>query len=55
MAEEKTEVHVNLTFKGKMATKFAALKQHLGVTNNTEVVRIVVSNEYARIIKETER
>lgn len=40
------EVQLRITFKGKMAKEFKAVKAHLGVENNTEVVRHLLKEEF---------
>lgn len=44
-------VNVRVEFTEEMAHKFKAVKEHLGVENNTEVLRILLNKEYSRITK----
>ena len=44
-----TEVQVLVRLKGEMAKKFEAIKERLGVNNNTEVVRILLNKEFSEI------
>lgn len=45
------EINVRVEFIGEMAEKFKKVKDHLGVTNNTEVLRILINKEYSEITK----
>ena len=45
----ENDVQVRVIFKGKMAEKFKAIKDQLGVENNTEVLRILLNREYEKL------
>lgn len=45
------EVNVRVEFKGEMAEKFNKVKEELGVKNNTEVLRILVTRKFSEIVR----
>lgn len=53
MAENKF-LNVRVEFKGEMATKFEAIRNYLGLENNTEVLRVLVNDKFKEIQKEVE-
>jgi hypothetical protein len=47
---EKITIRVEL--EGEMANKFEAIKREMGIENNTDVLRSLISDEYKRLPKE---
>ena len=43
------EIQVRVTFKGEMAKKFKAVKEHLALEHNTDVVRVELKKAYDRL------
>jgi hypothetical protein len=39
---EPSEIHVNLPFRGRQLAEFLAIKEHLGIQTNADVVRYLV-------------
>jgi hypothetical protein len=44
MSERRAELRVYLRAKGKIAQQFDDIKEYLGVTNDSEVVRILIAD-----------
>ena len=49
------EVQVRVALKGKLAEQFKALKDHIGIKNNSEVLRFIVKREHDKITASEER
>ena len=49
---EKITLRVDL--KGEALTRFNALKERYGLNNDTELIRLLISQEYFRLHKEKE-
>jgi hypothetical protein len=46
---EKEKLTLRVKLKGENAKKFTAIKQRYGLKNNTEIIRFLISQEYAKI------
>jgi hypothetical protein len=44
MSEERVELRVYLRAKGKIVQQFDDVKEYLGVTNDTEVLRFLIAD-----------
>jgi hypothetical protein len=42
-------IHVRLELEGEYAERFRAIKNDLGLKQNTEVIRSLIKNAYSRI------
>ena len=51
---ELSEVRVNLAFRGRQLAEFLAIKEHLGIQTNADVVRYLV-RRHARALQRRER
>ena len=49
---EKLTLRVDL--KGEALTRFNALKERYGLNNDTELIRLLISQEYHRLHQKTE-
>jgi len=52
MGKEEKVVKINCLLQGQVAEKFLAIKQQKGLTNNTEVVRLIINEIYTALFKE---
>lgn len=52
MQEEEKLVKLNCLLQGEVAAKFAKIKEAKGLTNKTEVIRLLISEFYATLGKE---
>jgi len=52
---QETQVDIRLRLKGQVKTRFLDIKKLLGLTNNTEVLRLII-NEYfeKKLVKEAQ-
>ena len=50
--QEIEEINVRVSLHGDQAKKFAAIKEKLGVSNNTEVIRILLNKEFSLLQEE---
>jgi hypothetical protein len=50
---EPSEIRVNLPFRGRQLAEFLAIKKHLGIQNNTDVLRYLVHKQ-ARALQRRE-
>ena len=50
---EPSEIRVNLLFRGRQLAEFLAIKTHLGIQNNTGVLRYLV-HKHARALRRRE-
>ena len=48
MKEEK--IHIRLDLEGEVAKRFLYLKKRLGIKSNAELLRLLISQEYQRLI-----
>jgi len=46
---EKQKLNIRLELKGENAKKFHTIKQRYGLKKNTEIIRFLISQEYAKI------
>ena len=51
---ERSEIRVNLVFRGRQLAEFLAIKEHLGVQTNADVVRYLVRRQ-TRALQRRER
>lgn len=51
---EPSEIRVNLLFRGRQLAEFLAIKEYLGIHNNTDVVRYLV-RRHARALRRRKR
>jgi hypothetical protein len=47
--EEKITLRVDL--RGPIVEKFRTVKEHFGLENDTELIRLLISEEYTRLSK----
>ena len=47
MSEEDEVIQIRLTLRGKVKDRFLALKDFKGLTNDTEVCRLIISEYFA--------
>jgi len=45
------EIKLNCRLKDEVAEKFAEIKKNLGLTNNTEAVRLIITEYHSRMVK----
>lgn len=51
MKEENQEtIRIGLTLEGEMKKRFLAIKKQWGLENNTDVVRMLITREYEKIV-----
>ena len=48
-------INIRLELEGDMAEKFKAIKEKMGIENNTEVVRVLINSEFKEIQKEAQK
>ena len=52
MKEKNQEaIRIGLTLEGEMKKRFLAIKHHWGLENNTDVVRMLITREYEKIVQ----
>jgi len=44
-----SKVPIRIDFEGTEAEKFRVVKQHLGLKQNTEVIRVLISEKYNEV------
>jgi len=44
-----SKVPIRIDFEGAEAEKFRVVKQHLGLKQNTEVIRVLISEKYNEV------
>jgi len=49
MEKKEEEIQIRLVLKGDLARRFSYLKDRLGIHNNSELVRLLISQEYQRL------
>jgi hypothetical protein len=56
MVEEKEAetIRIGLTLQGEMARRFATIKKHWGFETNTDVLRMLITREYEKIVERRE-
>lgn len=52
MTEEEKEIHIRLDLEGDLAKKFNAIKRDKGLTNNTDVLRLLITEAAKEVPKE---
>ena len=52
---EKKKIPIRLNFEGEEADKFEVVKRWLGLNQNTEVIRALISEKYHEIPKKQEK
>ena len=50
MEKKEEEIQIRLVLKGDLAKRFSYLKDRLGIHNNSELVRLLISQEYQRLV-----
>jgi len=51
---EEEKLHIRLDLEGEEARKFIAIKRDKGIVNNTDVLRILITDAYKEIPKNKE-
>ena len=51
MDEKESVVQFRLILEGEMARRFLTIKKHYGFENNTDTVRLLISQAYEEIVK----
>ena len=56
MTEESTKekIKLGIVLKGDMKKRFLSVKNHWGLENNTDVIRMLITREYEKIIEKKE-
>ena len=49
MSQDDSKIFIRLDLEGEIKTCFEALKKKKGVRNNTELVRLLIIQEYDRV------
>ena len=47
--DKRDKIYLRVNLRGLILKRFLALKEYYGVENDTELVRILISQEYQRI------
>ena len=50
--ETRDAIYLRVNLKGLTLKRFLMLKQHYGLTNDTELVRLLISGEYQKLFGE---
>jgi len=50
MSEEK-RIRIGLTLEGEMLKRFLAIKRSWGVESNADIIRMLITREYEKIVK----
>jgi hypothetical protein len=52
MSEEKEKrIRIGLTLEGEMLKRFLAIKRSWGVESNADIIRMLITREYEKIVK----
>ena len=52
--QEKKTIRIGLTLEGEILKRFLIVKRKWGIETNADIVRLLITNEYEKIKKETQ-